>query len=304
MASSMLKVAVITYEDRGSYASSNEVDEDELLEKVLLGLGIDFKFEVWSDPKVDWKKYAFLLIKSPWDYFDRYAEFLTWCHRIQELGIPTLNSMDTIIWNSDKWYLKEIQEKGFPIVPTHYLRKKEPFDLSNYFLEFNTDELIIKPTVSGGSKNTLKLQKESWREKQEMIAALLNQEDFMVQPFVEEVAITGEYSYLFFNGKFSHAVLKSPKKGEFRVQHFFGGSIHAVIPNPGQLEYMQKLVDTFAKDTLYARVDGVWTEGVFYLMELELIEPYLFLFTSEMAMENYKMSLLERICGNKDLLLK
>jgi Rad3-related DNA helicase len=112
---------------------------------------------------------------------------------------------------------------------------------------------------------------------------------------VEEVAKTGEYSYIFFNREFSHAVLKSPKKGEFRVQHFFGGSIHTVIPTPGQLEYMQKLVDTFANETLYARVDGVWKEGVFYLMELELIEPYLFLFTSDKAMENYRKALSERI---------
>jgi glutathione synthase/RimK-type ligase-like ATP-grasp enzyme len=291
----MMKIGVITYENRGSYATSTEVDEDELLEKILKEVEIAFNFEVWSDPKVDWKKYSLLLIKSPWDYFDRYTEFLTWCHSVQELGIPTLNSMETILWNSDKWYLKEIQQKGFPIVPTHYLRKQEPFDLGNFFTDFDTDKLIIKPTVSGGSKNTLKLQKESWREKQEMIAALLNQEDFMVQPFVEEVAKTGEYSYIFFNREFSHAVLKSPKKGEFRVQHFFGGTIHQVSPTPDQLEYLQKLVDTFANDTLYARVDGVWTEGVFYLMELELIEPYLFLFTSAKAMENYKKALLERI---------
>jgi len=291
----MMKIGVITYENRGSYATSNEVDEDELLEKVLTQLGVEFNFEVWSDPKVKWDSYSLLLIKSPWDYFDRYAEFLTWCRKIMEMGIPTLNIMETILWNSDKWYLKEIQEKGFHIIPTEYLRKKEPFDLDIFFSHFNTEELIIKPTVSGGSKNTFKLQKESWKEKNDLIIDLVSQEDFMVQPFIPEVASTGEYSYIFFNGEFSHAVLKSPKKGEFRVQHFFGGSIHAVYPTPKELEYFQNLVDTFAQNSLYARVDGVWKEGVFYLMELELIEPYLFLFTSEMAMENYRKALSERI---------
>lgn len=286
----IMKIAVITYDNKGAYAS-NEVNEDVMLEKMLKELGLDFSFEIWSDPQVIWQEYALLLIKSPWDYFDRYGEFKAWCEKIQEFGIPSLNSIDTILWNSDKWYLREIQEKGFPIVPTQYLKKKEPLHLESYFKEFNTDTLVIKPTVSGGSKNTLKLDLQNWQEHGVSIQTWLEEEDFMVQPFVEEVAKTGEYSYLFFNGKFSHAVLKSPKKGEFRVQHFFGGEIHPITPKEKELNYIQQIVDTFAADTLYARVDGVWTEGVFYLMELELIEPYLFLFISEEAQENYKKAI-------------
>lgn len=285
-----MKIAVITYDNKGAYAS-NEVNEDELIEKLLRELAIDFSFEIWSNPKVDWQEYALLLIKSPWDYFDRYAEFKTWCNKIQEIGIPTLNTMETILWNSDKWYLKDIQDKGFPIVPTHFLKRKEPLNLAGYFKEFNTDTLVVKPTVSGGAKNTLKLHQNNWKEHEGKIREWLEDEDFMVQPFFEEVAQKGEYSYIFFNKKYSHAVLKSPKKGEFRVQHFFGGEIHSITPTESELGYLQQIVDTFAQNTLYARVDGVWKEGVFYLMELELIEPYLFLFTSEKAPENYKKAI-------------
>lgn len=289
-----MKIAVITYDNKGAYAS-NEVNEDVLVEKLLRELAIDFSFEIWSDPKVNWQEYALLLIKSPWDYFDRYAEFKTWCNKIQEIGIPTLNTMETILWNSDKWYLKDIQDKGFPIVPTHFLKRKELLNLAGYFKEFNTDTLVIKPTVSGGAKNTLKLNQRTLKEEEVKVRGWLEEEDFMVQPFLEEVAKTGEYSYIFFNGRFSHAVLKSPKKGEFRVQHFFGGEIHSITPTESELGYTQQIVDTFAKGTLYARVDGVWKEGVFYLMELELIEPYLFLFTTENALENYKMAIWERL---------
>lgn len=291
----MMKIGVITYENRGSYAASNVVDEDELLENLLQEMGLDFTFEVWSDLSVDWKQYDLLLIKSPWDYFDHYPEFLNWCQKIQNLGIRTLNAMETIIWNSDKWYLKTIQEKGFPIVPTHFLHKGEGVDLGQAFEDFATEQLILKPTVSGGAKNTLKLHKDDWKNQEDKIRTLLSEEDFMIQPFVEEVATTGEYSYIFFNGKFSHAVLKSPKKGEFRVQHFFGGEIHVISPTPTQLDYLQQLVHEFAKDTLYGRVDGVWIEGVFYLMELELIEPYLFLFTDKKALANYRQALSDRI---------
>ena len=289
-----MKIAVITYENKGGYAS-NEVNEDILVEKLLRELAIAFSFEIWSDPKVNWQEYDLLLIKSPWDYFDQYAEFMTWCNKIQDIGIPTLNSMETILWNSDKWYLKDIEEKGYPIVPTHFLKRKKPFSLDAFFEVFNTDSLVIKPTVSGGAKNTLKLNLFNLREEEGKIREWLEEDDFMVQPFLEEVADKGEYSYIFFNNKFSHAVLKSPKKGEFRVQHFFGGEIHSITPTENELAYMQQIVDNFAQDTLYARVDGVWKEGKFYLMELELIEPYLFLFTSEKAIENYKMAIYEKL---------
>ena len=285
-----MKVAVITYDNKGAYAS-NEVNEDVIVEKLLRELALDFSFEIWSDPKVNWQEYALLLIKSPWDYFDRYAEFKTWCNKIQEIGIPTLNTMETILWNSDKWYLKDIQDKGFPIVPTQFLKRNKPLSLEKYFKEFNTDTLVVKPTVSGGAKNTIKLKQSELKEEEGKIREWLEEEDFMVQPFLKEVAETGEYSYIFFNRNFSHAVLKSPKKGEFRVQHFFGGEINSITPTESELSYMQQIVDGFAQNTLYARVDGVWKEGVFYLMELELIEPYLFLFTSEKANENYKKAI-------------
>ncbi len=289
-----MKIAVITYDNKGAFAA-NEVDEDAIITELLRELGISFKFEIWSDPQVNWQDYSLLLFKSPWDYFDRYEEFKAWCHKIQDQNIPSLNSIDTILWSSDKYYLLEIESKGFSIVPTKFLKKQEKFHLENFFQEFNTDNLVIKPTVSGGAKNTLKLQRRTWKEKERKIQEWLEKEDFMVQPFVEEVAKTGEYSYIFFNGQFSHAVLKIAKQGEFRVQHFFGGKIHPITPSQKELDYMQQIVDAFAAGTLYARVDGVWREGVFYLMELELIEPYLFLFTSKKAIENYKKAIEEQV---------
>src|SRR5690606_32630172 len=107
------------------------------------------------------------------------------------------------------------------------------------------------------------------------------------QPFVPEVAEVGEYSLLFFNGQFSHAVLKTPAQSDFRVQHYFGGTIREIQPGEAMLNSAQRLMDTFGRDTLYGRVDGVEIDGVFHLMELELIEPYLFLALSEQAIPNY-----------------
>ncbi|MDO9554756.1 RimK family alpha-L-glutamate ligase [Rhodonellum sp.] len=290
-----MRIAVVTYESKISYAATNVLDEDKILAEILIDLGLEFKFEIWSDTSVKWETYSHLLVKSPWDYFDRYSEFLDWCQRIKKLGIPVFNDIETILWNSDKRYLEEVQKQGFQIVPTRFLSKQQPFDLAEYFDVFKTDQLVLKPTVSGGAKNTIKLDREMWLSKKEEMIGLMATEDFMVQPFVKQIVEEGEYSYLYFNGKFSHAVLKSAKKGDFRVQHFFGGNISKVLPKPEDLNCLQQLVNAFAKNCLYARVDGVWIEGVFYLMELELIEPYLFLFIEEQAIPNYRGAIKEKL---------
>lgn len=291
----MLKVAVITYHAPEANHGENVVDEDKLVESVLHELGVEFNFEVWSDNNVDWSQYSHLLMKSPWDYFDRYPEFLSWCKRIQSLRIPVLNDIETVIWNSDKRYLADVEAKGFAIVPTHFLAKGEVVDLEPVFERFQTDMLVLKPTVSGGAKNTLKLDRETWRQESVQIQQLVREEAMMLQPFVPQIAEVGEYSYIFFNGKFSHAVLKSPKKGEFRVQHFFGGEIHPRVPADSELSYIKKIADKFAADKLYARIDGAWVGDTFCIMELELIEPYLFLFTNPKALGNYKNAIAEKL---------
>lgn len=283
-----MKVAIVTYESKGSYPDYNAEDENIVLGNILKELGLDYNLEIWSDPQVNWTQFTHLLIKSPWDYFDRYPEFLVWCNYIKSLGVKVFNNLDTILWNSDKKYLLDIQKKGFHIVPTFFIEKGQVPDLEGCFQQFDTDQLVIKPTVSGGSKNTLKLEKNNWGSQKSTIDTFLESEDYMVQPFIQEIASVGEFSYLFFNGHFSHAVLKSAKPGEFRVQHYFGGQVQQIKPSSYQLHYLQKIVDELAGETLYARVDGIWIEGVFYLMELELIEPYLFLFTSESAKKNYR----------------
>jgi glutathione synthase/RimK-type ligase-like ATP-grasp enzyme len=291
----MKKIAIVTYESKGSYPDYNAEDENIVLGNILKELGLKYNLEIWSDPKVDWTQFTHILIKSPWDYFDRYPEFLVWCNFIKSLGLMVFNEMDTILWNSDKKYLLDIQEKGYHIVPTFFLEKGHKPDLDSCFLQFDTDHLVIKPTVSGGSKNTLKLEKDKWKTQKTTIDSFLESEDYMVQPFIEEIASVGEYSYLYFNGQFSHAVLKSAKSGDFRVQHYFGGQVQQVNPSSDQLHYLQKIVNEFASETLYARVDGIWIEGVFYLMELELIEPYLFLFTSESAKNNYREAVKKKL---------
>ena len=126
-------------------------------------------------------------------------------------GIKVLNSAETIRWNSDKHYLKDVLQSGFPTIPTIYLEKGETLDASkNYFKELNTAKLVIKPCISAGAKNTVLVTPEELPELTNLINGWLEEESYMVQPFVNEIK-EGEWSFLFFNGKYSHCALKKPK---------------------------------------------------------------------------------------------
>lgn len=293
---SFMKLAVITYRDRGSYAVETVPDEDKLLSSILDSLSIDYRFEIWSDESVNWQQYDMLLLKSPWDYFDYFPQFAHWCKQIQSFGIPVLNDLSTVLWNSNKSYLLEIQQAGLGVVPTNLIVSGHVEALESIVNNSETDsQFVIKPAVSGGSKNTLKFGRNEFKDLLSTLEEWLSAEDYLLQPFVPEIGSVGEYSYIYFNGKFSHALLKKASPGEFRVQHFFGGTIHPFVPDDKELASIDPYIEQFAAGTLYARVDGVWRDGFFLLMELELIEPYLFLFTHPQAMDNYRAAIQARL---------
>ncbi|MDI1321392.1 MAG: glutathione synthetase [Algoriphagus sp.] len=287
-------IAIVSYLSTGAY-DTNTIDEDKLLSSILMELGISHEVVAWSDLEADWSKFTTLLIKSTWDYFDFYPEFLNWIQKIKNLGIPVLNDLDTILWNSAKTYLLEIEEKGFPVISGLILKKGVEIDADQIRQKIKTDSWVVKPLVSGGAKNTLKIKASEWESYSDQVRDLVREEDFLVQPFVQEVQSVGEYSLIFFNQKFSHAVLKTPAKADFRVQHYFGGTIQTIDPSPDMLKSCQSLINEFAPTSLYARVDGVEIDGVFHLMELELIEPYLFLGLADQAIPNYKEALRKRL---------
>lgn len=287
-------VAIVSYFSTGAY-DTNTTDENLLLSSVLKDLGIRHQVVAWSDSTVDWTSFSCLIIKSTWDYFDFYKEFKTWIKLIRKLGVPVLNDLDTLEWNSSKRYLLEIQAQGFPVISGHIVEKGLKISSTDLLSTVASDVFIIKPVVSGGAKNTLKITKEEWGKYESQVQKLVDKEDYLIQPFIKEVQEVGEYSLIFFNNKFSHAVLKTPATQDFRVQHYFGGTVKHIQPSGKMLKSCQHLMDTFGKDTLYARVDGVECAGEFYLMELEMIEPYLFLTSCPEALSNYKNAIASRL---------
>ncbi len=236
--------------------------DDAPLIPELKRLGIEAESVVWSDHRVDWRGFDLIVIRSCWDYHLRIDEFLRWVERI---GPRLVNDAAVVRWNSHKSYLLDLESKGVRIPKTQVIRSGAP-SLDG--------ELIVKPAVSASSFET---HRAAGRDAAPIIDRLLARGDVIVQEFIPDVIECGEWSIMFFNRVFSHSVLKRPKSGDFRVQEELGGT-SVLAPAP---EHVIRRAGEFLAlvrgDVTYARVDVVDRVGGVTLMELELIEPMLFL---------------------------
>lgn len=289
-----MKIAYITYNGALKYSSANGFNENEDLLPFLQNKGLDICAEIWDDPLVDWKKYDIALLKTPWDYHQKFDQFKLWLEKIESLNVKLINDYHTVRWNMDKHYLLEIAAAGFKIIPSIFLERGWKEELEPLFDKLASELIILKPCVSGGSKNTIVLNKSNALADKETVLNLVAIEDFIVQPLMSQIT-EGEWSFIFFNGKYSHAIIKKPKSGDFRVQQTFGGIIQAAMPDRLYIEKAERYIARFGSDTLYARVDGLIIEGVFVLMELEFVEPFLYLSYHPDALGNYYGALKERI---------
>lgn len=247
--------------------------DDVPLVAALAESGVEATPCVWTDPTIDWASFDAVLIRTTWDYFQRYAEFMAWLER---LPVPTINDQALLRWNSDKRYLLELQACGVDTIPTELVSGAR---LRGWLETQSGREIVVKPTVSGGAWHT-----ERGVVGDPAFAAAVQrlpvEFDYLVQPLIPEVVTDGEWSLLYFGGEFSHAVLKRPAAGDFRVQAQFGGSEVALDPGPEVRARAEAALRATAAcgypDHAYARVDGVVVGGRFLLMELEMIEPHLF----------------------------
>ncbi|WP_293787720.1 hypothetical protein [uncultured Pedobacter sp.] len=290
-----MKIALITYLDKGAYNTSTVESEDDKLLHFLKGKGLNVDLVIWNNPHINWEDYPLAILKSPWDYFDLIQDFYTWLKRLETKKVKLLNPIEVVRWNSDKRYLKEIEADGLKIIPSVFINKQDRVTLKHYFEKFNTNRLIVKPCISGGAKNTFKITINDIDAIELQLNQLIQEEDFIIQPFLPEILENGEWSFIFFNGTYSHSLIKKAKPGDFRVQPAHGGSVHPQSPNHELIAIAQQYVDLFAKNCLYARVDGTFVNGEFLLMELELIEPFLFLNTAPENYERYYKALMDLI---------
>lgn len=282
------KIAFVCYEMEK--LSAYAAQEDSMLFNFLESKGLQVQRVQWHDKNIRWHEFAAVILKSPWDYHFQYSAFMEWLAEVNRLGVQILNPYDVVRWNSDKHYLQQMIDEGFDVIPSVFLEPGQQHDLPSLFEYFKTDQLIVKPCISAGSKQTITVTRENIAQHTVTIHDMTREESFMVQPFLPQI-YEGELSYLFFHGTFSHCILKKPKAGDFRVQLGFGGTTHLQKPTDEAINAAKVFVDRFAHDCLYARVDGVVINGKFTLMELELIEPMLYFPDAPFGLDRYHEAL-------------
>jgi len=207
-----------------------------------------------------------------WGYHQQFAKWNAVLDRFERNNIRIANPVPVLRWNGDKAYLAELHSKGVSTVPSLAFDALDESALDRARATFDTAELVVKPLVSAsaygthriGARDAFPEQVRGWR--------------MLVQPWLEDIVNSGEYSLIFFGGEFSHAVSKVPRPGEFRVQPEYGGIIGPCAPPPGSVELGKAALATSPAATTYARVDiVVGNDGQLQVIELELIEPALFM---------------------------
>jgi hypothetical protein len=261
--------------------------DDRAIIPLLERQGIHAVPAVWSDASVDWASADGVVIRSCWDYHLRHADFMSWVGRLEQAQVRVWNSPSLLRWNSDKRYLRNLEAKHIAIVQTLWGDTDPHANLKQRLTAAGWTKAVVKPCVSASAHRTIVVSVDTADAAQCEYEELQAGPGVMVQEFMEQVATHGEWSLMFFGGEFSHAVLKSPKPGDFRVQSEYGGSIEAAAPPGVVLRGAKAALSALEETPLYARVDGVESSGRFLLMELELIEPMLFLNEPPAASERF-----------------
>jgi glutathione synthase/RimK-type ligase-like ATP-grasp enzyme len=285
-------VALVTYDAR-----PEPTDDDRLLADALAARGCSVHAVPWSRP-THWRAFDAVVVRSPWDYFHRSREFHGWLDDLQADGVPVHNDVRILRWNADKSYLRELESRGIAVIPTRWLDAGSAVTLGALRRESGWEELVVKPTVSGGAHRTWRASPDAETTDELRLAEMLEDGAVMVQPLVAEVERDGEWSLVFFDGTFSHAILKRPRSGDFRVQREHGGTIETAGPAPSVIAAAKRALAAIpfrGAPPLYARVDGCIVDGALRLMELEVLEPELFLRCAPESAERLAESLLARM---------
>lgn len=233
--------------------------------------GVEVDAVPWTEAS-DLSYYDHVLPLVVWGYHLQYAEWLRFLDRIEVERLPVTNPPELLRWNSDKAYLKELGDKGIPTVETIEVESLDNAELAAAAARLGTAELVVKPPVSASATGTHRIRIG------DEIPAEERGRRMMIQPFLPSIATEGEYAVILFDGVYSHTVVKRPKSGDFRVQPHLGGSTEPSEPPEGAVKLAQAALAAAPAEATYARVDIVRGKGgELLIMELELIEPALFL---------------------------
>ncbi len=274
--------------------------DDLLAVAALRADGVHVEPAIWSEPTVRWADFDAVVVRSTWDYHHRAEVFRNWIDQLELTKALVWNPASVLRWNMQKTYLRDLDRAGVPVVPTLWLSKGSVVDAAALMAERRWLDAVIKPVVSATAFRTWRVSRDeaAGGEAAARLRELLTTGDVMIQPFIAEIEREGEWSLMFIDGTFSHAVRKRPTAGDFRMQAEFGGTSVAEAPPPGVVGAAERVLAAAPRPWLYARVDGIDTSAGFVLLELEMLEPSLFLGTSDSAVDRFARAIKKVASGS------
>lgn len=230
--------------------------------------GIEITEMCWDNPNADWAAFDAVIIGTAWDYWDRHDLFLQTLDSINN-STKLFNSPKLVRWNSNKQYLKELAQSSAKLIPTQWIDEPSVPNIEAAFESLQSDDIVLKRQVGAGADGQHRLTRGETIPELKL--------PMMAQPFLPSIQTEGELSLIFIDGEFSHALIKRAIEGDYRIQSMYGGTEEATNPGDDDLAQARQVLEALDEMPLYARVDMLRADsGELYLMELELIEPYLY----------------------------
>lgn len=248
--------------------------EFALLKEAFENNGINCEKVFWEKQN-NFSDFDIIMPLLAWEYHENINQFLSCLECAHNHGVKIINPIDIIKDNFDKNYLTRLYEKGAKVPPTIEINGQDKEAIIEAFDRLDANEIVIKPKIGAGAWRQVRLKKDEPTPSKNLLPPNMA----LVQPFIESVAKFGELSMIYFAGKFSHAVQKTPKSGDYRTQTKYGAIEKAFTPDDEAIKTANEILAIYDnnKELGYARIDLVRYNNQWFLMEMELIEPYLYL---------------------------
>lgn len=273
------RCAFLTMQDPGDF-----VTDYGLAIPPLKRLGWQVDEVSWRDSSIIWNEFDAAYICTSWDYPDDPQLFLDVLAAIDRSRAVLVNPLELVHWTLEKTYLRDLEVRGADIVPSTWYAAFDRNVVCEFFSVHGVDKVVAKPLVGANAADTYVLTYPLADGLIDELAAVFKERPFLVQPFVANIQTEGEFSLFFFAGRYSHAILKTPAGSDFRVQEEHGADIQPVAAPARLVDTATRILRLVEPEPLYARADFVrGDDDRFLLMELELIEPSLYLRTDKDA---------------------
>lgn len=281
--------------DKDDQYHRNILQEDALLSEALTLRGCKVQRVAWDDQNFNWSSAACAVFRATWDYFHRISEFTQFLERVKEQTL-LINGYDTVKWNMDKRYLRDMSVFGVNIPETLFLEVGERRSLREIMQVTDWETIVLKPAISGAARHTYLIDLANCASHEKLFTELVSNEAMLIQRFQPDVVRTGEWTFVVVNGRYTHGILKKAKKGDFRVQDDFGGTVHDHVASAEEIQFAERVMSLIKPLPAYGRVDVIRdVNGEMALQELELIEPELWFRNNPTAADLLAEHILKKI---------